>query len=88
MTLGRPPHRARGGHDLLIRRLRQLVQDGPSPSVRWADIPQPSMCVGRRPAAWLQRWLQSWRNAADPVAVTVAVSGWSWSPVSGVSPAL
>ena len=24
------------------------------------------MCVGRRPAAWLQRWLQSWRNAADP----------------------
>ncbi len=65
--------------NLLIRRNGHIVQDCPSSVVGWVDIPELSMCVGRRPAAWLQ----SWRNAADPVAVTVAVSGWSWSPSPG-----
>ena len=54
----------------LIRRSGHIVQDRPSPVVGWADIPELSTCVGRRPVAWLQRCLQSWRNAADPVAIT------------------
>jgi hypothetical protein len=52
--------------DLLIRRSGQVVQDRPSPVVGWADIPELSTCVGRRPAAWLQSWLQSRWNGADP----------------------
>ena len=60
MTLGLPPDRAQGGHDPLIRRLRQVVQvDHLLPSVRWADIPQPSTRDRRCPAAWLQYWQQS-----------------------------
>jgi anti-sigma B factor antagonist len=47
--------------NLQIRRSEQVVQDRPSPVVGWADIPELSTCVGRRPAAWLQHWLQSWR---------------------------
>ena len=48
--------------DLLIRRSGQAVQDRPSPVVGWADIPELSMRVGRRPVAWLQsRW-----NGANP----------------------
>jgi hypothetical protein len=58
--------------NLLIRRSGQVVQDRPSPVVGWVDIPELSMCVGGRPAAWLQRWLQSWRNAADPRRLVVS----------------
>ena len=47
------------GRDLLIRRSRHIVQDRPSRSVRWADIPQPSTRDRRCPAPWLQSWLQS-----------------------------
>ena len=32
----------------------------------WADIPELSTCVGCCSAAWLQCWLQSRRNGADP----------------------
>jgi hypothetical protein len=59
MTLGLPPDRARGGHDPLIRRSGQVVQDRPSPVVGWADIPESSTCVRYRPAAWQQCWQQS-----------------------------
>jgi hypothetical protein len=40
--------------NLLMRRSGQALQDRPSRSVRWADIPELSTCVGRRPAAWQQ----------------------------------
>ena len=56
----------RAASDLLIRKSRQAVQDRPSRPVRWADIPELSTCVGRRPAAWQQCWQQSQRNSADP----------------------
>jgi hypothetical protein len=42
--------------NLPIRRSGQVVQDRPSLVVGWADIPELSTCVGRRPAAWLQSW--------------------------------
>jgi len=32
----------------------------------WADIPELSTCVGCCSAPWLQSWLQSRRNGADP----------------------
>jgi tetratricopeptide (TPR) repeat protein len=48
--------------DLLIRRLRHIVQDRPSPVAGWAGIPELSIRVGRCPAAWLQLR----RNGADP----------------------
>jgi hypothetical protein len=51
---------------LLIRRSGQVVQDRPSMVVGWADIPELSTCVGCCSAAWLQSWLQSRRNGADP----------------------
>ena len=57
--------RALGGTrtpSLLIRRSGQVVQDGPSPVVGWAGIPELSTCVGCCSAAWLQSWLQSRRN--------------------------
>jgi hypothetical protein len=56
----------RGGHEPLIRRSGQVVQDRPSPVVGWADIPKLSTCVGRRPAAWQQCWQQSRRNGFNP----------------------
>jgi hypothetical protein len=37
--------------DLQIRRSGQVVRDRPSPVVGWADIPELSTCVGRRPVA-------------------------------------
>ena len=52
--------------NLLIRRSGHIVQDRPSPVVGWADIPELSTCVGCCSAAWLQCWLQSRRNGADP----------------------
>jgi hypothetical protein len=66
MPLGGLPHRARIGHDLLLRRSRHIVQDRPLPSVRWADIPQPSTRDRPRPAAWQQYWQQSRWNGSDP----------------------
>jgi hypothetical protein len=45
----------------LIRRLRQVVQYRLLPSVRWADIPQPSTRDRSCPAAWQQYWQQSRR---------------------------
>ena len=50
----------------LIRRSGQVVQDRPSPVVGWAGIPELSTRVGCCSAAWLQSWLQSRRNGADP----------------------
>ena len=47
MTFGGLPHRARIGHDLLIRRSGHFVQDRPSLTVCWADIPHLSAPVGR-----------------------------------------
>ena len=60
-TLGRPPHRARGGHDPLIRRSGHIVQGRPSRLVCWADIPPLSASVGRCLAAWQQCWQQTAR---------------------------
>ncbi len=45
--------------NLLIRRLRQVIQDRSSWSMRWADIPQLSTRDQRYPAAWQQYWQQS-----------------------------
>ncbi len=45
--------------NLQIRRSRHVVQDHPSPSVRWADIPESSLRVRRCLAAWQQNWQQS-----------------------------
>ena len=42
----------------LIRRSGQVVQDRPSPVVRWADIPHLSPRVSRCPVAWQQYWQQ------------------------------
>ena len=56
----------RAASDLLIRSSGQVVQDRPSMVVGWADIPGLSTCVGCCSAAWLQSWLQSRRNGADP----------------------
>src|SRR5262249_8462592 len=54
--------------NLLIRRSGQVVQDRPPWSVRWADIPELYTCVGRRPVAWLQSWLQvRWDVGDSPV---------------------
>jgi hypothetical protein len=49
-----------------IRRSGHVVQDRPSMLVGWADIPELSTCVGCCSAPWLQSWLQSRRNGADP----------------------
>lgn len=57
---------ARLAADHQIRRSGQLGQGRPSPVVGWADIPGLSSCVGRRPATWLQSWLQSGRNDDAP----------------------
>ncbi len=57
--------------NLLIRRSGQVVQGRPSPVVGWADITELSRCVGCCSAAWLQSWLQSRRNGADPPALVV-----------------
>ena len=56
--------------NLLIRRSGQVVQDRPPPVVGWADIPGLSTCVGRRPMAWLQSWLQSPQNGANGTTIT------------------
>ena len=53
------------------RRSGQVVRDRPSPVVGWADIPGLSTCVGCCSAAWLQSWLQSRRNGADPQPLVV-----------------
>ena len=52
--------------NLLIRRLRQVVQDRLLPSVRWADIPQLFTRDKRCPASWQQHWQQSRPNGTDP----------------------
>jgi hypothetical protein len=65
-TLGRPPDRARGGHDLLIRRSGRIAQSRPMWSVRWADLLQlsiPSRCC---PPSWQQHWQQSRRACTGP----------------------
>ena len=51
---------------LVIRRLRQVVQDRLLPSARWADIPQLSIRDRRCPAAWQQYWQQSRPDGTDP----------------------
>ena len=58
-----PPHRI---VNLLIRRSGHVVQDRPPMLIGWADIPELSTCVGCCSAPWLQSWLQSRRNGADP----------------------
>ena len=49
--------------NLLIRRSEHIVQDRPSRSVCWADIPELSVRDRRCPAAWQQ---SSERNGTDP----------------------
>jgi hypothetical protein len=49
--------------NLLIRRSRHIVQDRPSRSVCWADIPELSARDSRCPTAWQQYWQQSRRTA-------------------------
>ena len=46
MTLGGLSHRARIGHDFLIRRSGRVVKNRPVRSVRWADIPRLSTRAG------------------------------------------
>jgi hypothetical protein len=75
-TSGRPPHRVHGRHNLLIRRLRQAVQDRPSRSMRWADIPQLSTQDQRCSAAWQQYWQQSRRNGRS----SARESPWRMAP--------
>jgi len=48
-----------GCQDLQIRRSGHTVQDRPSWSVRWADIPGLSVRVSGCPVAWQQCWQQS-----------------------------
>jgi len=50
----------------LFRSSRHIVQDRPSRSVPWAEIPQLSTRDQRCPAAWQQYWQQSRRNGLDP----------------------
>src|ERR1700693_4193921 len=52
--------------DHQIRSSGHIVQDRPSWSVPWADIPEWSAHVRRCPAAWQQYWQQSRRDGADP----------------------
>jgi hypothetical protein len=66
LSLAMPFAPSTGCQDLLIRRLRQVVQDRLLPSVRWADIPQLSAPDRRCPAAWQQYWQQLRRNGFDP----------------------
>jgi hypothetical protein len=66
MTLGGLPHRARIGHDLLLRSSGRVVQKRPVRSACWADIPQLSTRGEGRPAAWQQYWQQSGPNGVDP----------------------
>jgi hypothetical protein len=61
----RPPDRSCAGHDPVIRRNGQVVQDRPLRSVRWADIPQLSTgdrrCAGGSfPDRWPARRLLWW----------------------------
>jgi len=55
---------------LLIRRLRQVVQDCPGVAGCWADIPGLSSCVRNWPWAWQRFWQQS-----QPLVSTLGVSG-------------
>lgn len=48
--------------DHLLRRSGHTVQDRPSWSVRWADIPELSVSARRCPMAWQQYWQQSRRT--------------------------
>ena len=57
--------------NLLIRRSGQVVQDRPSPVVRWADVPQLSACVSRCPPPWQQYWQQ----LQEPETHTRSVQG-------------
>jgi multidrug transporter EmrE-like cation transporter len=73
---GRQPIRrgVRGGSPLqlralLIRRNRHIVQDRPSRSVCWADIPQLTARDGCCPTARQQYWQQSRRTGFAPGAV-------------------
>jgi len=52
--------------DLQIRRSGQVVQDRPSPVVRWADIPHSSASVSRCPVAWQQYRQQQPGRGIDP----------------------
>jgi hypothetical protein len=57
----RPRNEAEGSSDLLIRRLRQAVQDCPGAAIVWADIPGLSPRNGGCPPFWQQFWQQSRR---------------------------
>jgi hypothetical protein len=68
--------------NLLIRRSGQVVQDRPSPVVRWADVPQLSACVSRCPPPWQQYWQQP----QEPETHTRSVQ-WMARVRSGQAPA-
>ena len=57
-----------------IRRSRRIVQDRPLRTVRWADIPGLSSCVGN----WLRSWQRVWQQSGTCLQ----------SAVMGSSPAL
>jgi hypothetical protein len=69
--------------NLLIRRSGQVVQDRPSWTVRWADIPQLSALDGRCPAAWQQCRQQSLQDDIA-VAGVLVVCGYVQAEVSWV----
>ena len=58
MAPGGPSDRARGGHDPQIRSFGQVVQDRPSVSALWVDVPDLPTPDKRRLAAWQQCWQQ------------------------------
>ena len=67
MTLGRPPHRARGGHDLLIRRTGRTVQGCLLSAACWADVPHLSSCID----CWLHAWQQCWQQSSTCLQIAV-----------------
>jgi hypothetical protein len=78
--------RLRRGGDHQIRRSGHIVHGCPSRPVRWADIPGPSVRVGRHLVAWQQVWQQpphrgtarfkslspSWLPHRAPMPITAA----------------
>ena len=61
---GRPSHRARSGHDPVIRSYGRTVQTCPGVAAFWGDVPGPSSFVGSWPRSWQQFWQQS--NTCGP----------------------
>lgn len=65
----RPPDRARVGHDPVIRRHGQVVQNCPGVAACWADVPGLSFRVG----SWLGPWQQFWQQPTTAVGAVVSL---------------